>query len=87
MNCERVYREGWAEILRFLPFRSVFSIEARYKRLYAKQTAKNCSALGHTANDNSNPRVLNKYEYRKHIIKRIAGQIKKPKDQQTTSTE
>jgi len=81
-----MHREGWPQILKFLPFRSIFSIEARYKRLYAKQTAKNSSALGQTVNSDSTRRLLNKYEYRKHIIRKIAEQRMAKKEQSTPST-
>lgn len=77
MKCERVHREGWVEILKFLPYRSVFSIEARFKRLYTKQTAKNASALKKSAAVGCPDSKLNKYEHRKRIIRKIASEWKK----------
>lgn len=85
MHCERIFKDDWAEVLRFLPSRSIFSIEARFKRLYLNRTAKNASALK-THIDGDVNRQLNKYEYRKHIIRKIAMQQRQAKEQQTIIT-
>lgn len=76
INCEKVYPEGWEKILVFLPSRSVFSIEARLKRIYANQTVENQSALGQKPKSmtSTSAPLMSKYEFRKQIIKKIAEQ-------------
>jgi hypothetical protein len=46
IGSEKKYPSDWDYIVVFLPARSVFSIEARWKRIANNQTANNAYALG-----------------------------------------
>jgi|JI9StandDraft_2_1071091.scaffolds.fasta_scaffold363508_1 DNA-binding XRE family transcriptional regulator len=75
IEAERKLGEDWDFIVGFLPSRSKFSIEGRWRRLTKNPTLFQQFEYNQGRESEVDRQAMSKYQYRKHVIRQIGAKI------------